>query len=95
MMKIATVDLTGCKYVYDLHLRFHKAMGFDDDCGKNLDAFWDYLSCDSNVNFISIIGSNFVSDELKPTVKEMIQILEENKQRWANAKHPFDYEVLS
>ena len=43
-MKTATIDLTNCKYVYELHQRIEKALGFPDYYGKNLDALFDCLT---------------------------------------------------
>ena len=47
-MKIVELDLTGCKYWDDLHRRIREAFGFDEDTGRNWDAFWDMMwsECD-------------------------------------------------
>ena len=94
-MKKATVDLTNCKYIMELHQRFQDALDFPDHYGKNLDAFWDCISIDCDVDFVTIIGSKTLPDDLKPTMDEIILMLEENKQYWADTDCPFDYEIVS
>lgn len=94
-MKKATVDLTDCKYVAELHQRFQDALDFPDYYGKNLDAFWDCISFDCDVDFVTIVGSKTLPSDLKPTMQAIILLLEENKQEWANTDCPFDYEIAS
>ena len=94
-MKTATIDLTICKYVYELHQRIEKALGFPDYYGKNLDAFWDCISRECDVDFITIIGSESVAEEIKPVIKDIIDLLKENKEHFAGSARPFDYEILS
>lgn len=94
-MKKAQIDLTDCKYLYDLHERIKTALNFPDYYGKNLDAFWDCISCDCDIDYVTIIGSNSVADDLKPMVDKVIALLEKNKQEWANSDCPFDYEIIS
>ena len=93
-MKKAILDLTGCTNVFDMHKRIRVSLDFPDHYGENLDAFWDCLNRDCDVEFVTVIGSNSVVDELKPTVKEILEMLEENKQFWADYS-PFDYEIIS
>ena len=94
-MKKAILDFTNCKYYDDLHEIIKKSLNFPDYYGKNLDAFWDCISCDCDVDFVTIIGSEQVADDLKATIKKIIDMLEENKQEWADSDSPFDYEVIS
>ena len=94
-MKKAILDFTNCKYYDDLHETIKKSFNFPDYYGKNLDAFWDCISCDCDINFVTILGSKKVPDDLKSTVKKIIDMLEGNKQEWANSDCPFDYEVIS
>ena len=94
-MKKATVDLTNCKHLWDLHQRFQDSLGFPDYYGKNLDAFWDCISCDCDVDFVTVIGSKNIADNLKETVIKILEMLEENKQEWADTDCPFDYEIVS
>ncbi len=93
-MKTATVDLSGCKYLDELHQRFQDALDFPEYYGKNLDAFWDCIRCDCDADFISIVGISKIANDLKPTIKKIISILEDNKLFWENSDRPFDYEIL-
>lgn len=93
-MKKAVIDLTGCKYLLELHERIRVALSFPEWYGKNWDAFWDMINRDCEYNYIIIKGSNTVSKELAESIKIMRDILEENKQDWANSDCPFDYEFV-
>lgn len=94
-MKIIELDLTGCKYLDELHKRIKKTLEFPDYYGENLDAFWDCLNRDCDVDFLTVVGSSTVASELKPTVDSILGMLEENKQFWKDTDFPFDYEILS
>lgn len=94
-MKRATLDLTGCRTLGDLHRRIKKALNFPDHYGKNLDAFWDCISCDCDVNFVTVVGSGSVAPDLRQTVSVILELMEENKQDWAEYVGEFDYEVVS
>ncbi|MBR2013147.1 MAG: barstar family protein [Clostridia bacterium] len=90
----ATLNLSGCQYIDELHDRIEKALCFPEHYGRNLDAFWDCLNSDCEIAFVSIIGSDTVAENLKPTVKIILELFEENKKDWADSDCPFDYEVL-
>jgi len=93
-LKKAVIDLTGCKYLLELHERIRIALNFPDWYGKNWDAFWDMINRDCEYNFITIKGSDTVSKELAGSIKTMRDILEENRQEWSNSDNPFDYEFI-
>lgn len=93
-MKKAIVNLNDCKYFDEVFKRFAEALHFPEWYGKNLDAFWDLINMDCDVNFVTIIGSGHIREELKPLVKSLIELLEENKQYWENSDCPFDYEII-
>ncbi len=94
-MKRVTLDLTGCRTTRELHERIQKVLDFPDHYGKNLDAFWDCINCDCDVNFVTIVGSGSVAPDLRRTVSIILELLEENKQDWANSDWLFDYEIVS
>jgi len=94
-MKKTTLDFTNCKNLYDLHNRIQESLNFPDYYGKNLDAFWDCLNRDCDVNYVTVVGSENVAAELKPTMKTILELFEENKKFWAESTDPFDYEILS
>ena len=91
--KTATLDLTGCQYIGELHQRIKEALDFPEHYGCNWDAFWDSISCDCDVDIVTIVGSDKVADELKSSVKKMLEILERNRQFWADSDYPFEYIV--
>lgn len=93
--KRATLDLSHCRDLSELHTRIKNTLHFPDYYGMNLDAFWDCLNTDCDITFVSVIGSATVANELKDTVKIILDMLEENKQDWADSDCPFDYEIIS
>ena len=78
--KIITLDLTGCKYLGEIHQRIKKAFGFPDFYGENWSAFWDLLWSECDANKVVIVGEETVSKELKPSVETMNGILQELKE---------------
>ena len=93
-MKKATIDLTDCKYLMELHQRIKDGLKLQDGYGRNWSAFWDDINRNIDINFITVKGSKTVADELKGSVEKMREILERNKQYWANSKCPVDYEFV-
>ena len=93
-MKKATIDLTNCKYLMELHERIRVGLDLQEGYGRNWSAFWDEINRNINYDFITVKGSNTVADELKESVKLMRELLEDNKQDWANSKCPVDYEFV-
>jgi len=93
-MKKATIDLTDCKYLLELHERIRVALDFPVWYGKNWDAFWDLIHRECTYDYVIIKGSNTVSKDLVGSVKMMKDIMEENKQYYKNSKKPFDYEFI-
>ena len=93
-MYTATIDLTGCKYLMELHERIKKGLNLEEGYGRNWSAFWDEINRNIKYDHIIVKGSNTVSKELKGSVIKMREILEENKQDWAHSDCPFDYEFV-
>ena len=94
-MKQITFDCEGLLTAAAFHDALAENMDFPEYYGKNLDAFWDCISFDCDVDFVTIVGSKTLPSDLKPTMQEIILLLEENKQEWANTDCPFDYEITS
>ena len=78
--KIVTLDLTGCKYLGEIHQRINKAFDFPDFYGENWDAFWDLLWSECDADKIVIMGEKTVSEELKPSIEMINKILQELKE---------------
>lgn len=94
-MKTVVLDVTGCRSLSDLHARIRTAFDFPAWYGNNWDAFWDLLNRECDVETITVVGGQTVSEQLKPSVKQLTELLEENKRYWQNRNTPFAYEVIS
>ena len=90
----ATIDLTDCKYLMELHERIKTGLKLEKGYGRNWSAFGDEINRNIKCNFIIVKGSQTVSKELKGSVEKMREILERNKQSWAHSDCPFDYEFI-
>lgn len=90
----ATIDLTECKFLMELHERIKTGLHLDDGYGRTMDAFWDEINRNIKCNFITVKGSKTVSKDLEGSVEKMREILERNKQDWAHSDCPFDYEFV-
>ena len=93
-MRKATIDLTDCKYLMELHERIKDGLKLQDGYGRNWSAFWDEININIKCDFIIVKGSKTVADELKGSVEKMQEILERNKQYLAQSSSPFDYEFV-
>ena len=78
--KIVTLDLTGCKYLGEIHQRIKKAFDFPDFYGENWSAFWDLLRNECDMDKVVVLGEEAVAEELKPSVQTINQILQELKE---------------
>ena len=94
-MKKVVLDISGCKHLHELHRKIKVALDFPDYYGENLSAFWDCINRECDADFVTVVGSSTVDPQLKPTMSAIIEMLEENKQYWANTDCPFDYEIVS
>lgn len=94
-MKTIELDLTGCKYLSEIHERIRVAFDFPEWYGGNWDAFWDLLWSDCDADRLIVKGENTLSQEFSEHLSTMHEILERNKKMWANSDCPFDYEIIS
>ena len=78
--KIVTLDLTGCKYLGEIHQRIKEAFDFPDFYGENWSAFDDLLWSECDADRINIYGEDAVSEELRPSVEMINEILQELKE---------------
>lgn len=88
--KTVTLDLTGCRYLLELHNRIREAFNFPDFYGRNWDAFWDLVSTECDANTIIVIGSRSLPQDLKESGEMMLGILQEHK---VHAKELFGEDV--
>ena len=93
-MEKAILDLTDCKYLLEMHERIKTALQFPPYYGRNWDAFWDSLTYESAVDFVEIRGEDTVSENLRPSLEKMHEILAEVKQKRAELGWEFDYEIV-
>lgn len=71
------MDLTGCKYLGEIHQRIKEAFGFPDFYGENWSAFEDLLWSECDADKIVIIGGETVLKELVPSIEMVNEILQE------------------
>lgn len=78
--KTVTLDLTGCRYLLELHRRIKKAFDFPDFYGENWSAFWDLISTECDAKKIIVIGSKNLPSELEVHRNKMLEILQRARQ---------------
>ena len=93
--KIITLDLTGCKYLGELHQRIKEAFDFPDFYGENWDAFWDLLRSECDADKVMVVGGDSVSKELSTSVQNMKGILEEFQELCDKDGDPVEIEIRS
>ena len=93
-MKIIELDLTGCKYLAEIHERIRVAFRFPEWYGKNWSAFWDLLWSECDADKVIIKGEYSLAVEFDESLSKMHEILERNKKERANSDYPFDYEIV-
>ncbi len=75
--KVITLDLTGCKYLGELHERIRAAFDFPEWYGENWDAFWDLLWSECDADEVVIIGEKTLSEEFNSQLKDMHEMLDD------------------
>lgn len=88
------LDLTGCKYIMELHERIKTSLQFPAYYGKNWDAFRDSLMYESPADHIEIYGEHTLPKDLRPALEQMHEILEEVRQKRRELGWPFDYVIV-
>lgn len=94
-MKIIELDLTGCKYLAEIHERIRVAFDFPEWYGKNWSAFWDFLWSECDADKVIIKGVYSLPSEFDKPLGIMYEILDRNKKERANSDCPFNYEIIS
>ncbi len=90
----ATLDLTDCRYLGELHQRIKTALDFPEHYGANWSAFWDSLSIDSPVEYVRIVGESTMPEDLKIHLEKMHELLDRCKAQRASWGLFFGYEIV-
>ncbi len=90
----ATLDLSGCRYLGELHHRIKNALDFPEYYGENWDAFWDVMRFDCPVEYIRIVGEESVAPSLKNHVDKLHELLKKCKQEQEALGFEFGFEVV-
>lgn len=90
--KTTILDLSGCKYLDELHERIKIALKFPDYYGKNLDAFKDFLFWEYPVTRVEVKGASTLPPIFKNNLDIFKKILEQMKKECENEEIPFTYE---
>lgn len=93
--KIITLDLTGCKYLGEIHQRIKKAFYFPDFYGENWSAFWDLLRTECDADLIIVLGMETVPKEYKWHIDKMQEILQRLKKERAKYDERIEIEIHS
>lgn len=95
-MKIITLDLTGCKYLREIHERIRAAFDFPEWYGKNWSAFWDLMWSECDADKVVILGEHTLSKEFDKHLAIMHEVLDDTiKFRERLEFDPFTYEIIS
>lgn len=95
-MKIIELDLTGCKYIAEIHERIHNAFNFPEWYGRNWSAFWDFLWSECDADKVIIKGECTLPKEFNESIVKMHEILERNAHfRKENSLNSFSFEIVN
>lgn len=83
-----TLDLTGCKYLGELHQRIKDSFDFPDYYGCNWDAFYDLLCTENTAGHVRICGEKTMPKELQKELEKM-HIAFYNAQKHLQSFHEF------
>lgn len=99
--KTIILDLTDCKCLGELHERIRVAFDFPEWYGANLDAFWDFLSRESDADSVTIKGVETMSKDLIDYMENIYRLLDKNVSKWKKYSEmyedikPFSYSIES
>lgn len=93
--KIVTLDLTGCKYLGEIHQRIKKAFNFPDFYGENWSAFWDLLQSECDADLIVVLGIKTISEDYRWHIDKIHEILQRLKKERAKYGEQIEIEIHS
>lgn len=95
-MKVIELDLTGCKYISEIHERIRRAFDFPEWYGANWDAFWDLIRSECDADKVIIKGEQSLSKDFGDSLKKMHEVLDDKiKFRDEYGLNPFSYEIVN
>lgn len=92
--KTVKLDLTGCKYVMELHQRIKETFHLPEYYGCNWSAFHDMLRGEIDVQCIEIYGEHTLPAQWRDQIEMMHDILFYVKQERTCLEESFDYIVM-
>lgn len=90
---IVHLDLTGCKYLGELHQRIKEAFDFPDYYGENWHAFRDSFITVGIPQKIVIHGENTIPKSLQSNITQMHKELDRIYEEFQCYGWDFEYEV--
>ena len=94
-MKIIELDLTGCKYLGEIHKRIKEAFNFPDWYGENWSAFWDLLRSECDADKVIIKGEDKLPKDLADCLPKLHEILQRNADFCKELNlPPFYFEII-
>lgn len=93
--RIITLDLTGCKYLGEIHQRIKKTFDFPDFYGENWSTFWDLLRSECDANLIVVLGIKTVPEKYRWHIDKMQEILQRLKKERAKCGERIEIEIRS
>ena len=87
------LDLTGCRYLGEIHQRVKKAFSFPDYYGENWDAFLDAFRTVGVPDKIIITGERTVPKDFWPELQKMHNTLDYMRTELFSFGQVFSYEI--
>lgn len=92
--KTVKLDLTGCKYMMEMHRRIKDAFELPDYYGCNWSAFHDMLRGEIDAQRIEIYGEHTLPEEWKEQLSALHDILEYCKSERLQSGEIFDFKIV-
>ncbi len=88
------LDLTGCRYLGEIHSRIKETFSFPDYYGENWDAFLDAFRTVGVPDKIIIRGESSIPKELASQIDRMHSTLEYIRAELSGFGQAFSYEII-